>query len=93
MFTTPQNDAYPSINEYGSKLQTANLPATSGTGVIVYGNTKGFPSSGIILINKELITYTGKLSDRFTGCTRGAYGSTISAHTIGDYMRTVSAPV
>jgi hypothetical protein len=89
----PWNDAYPSINEYGSKLQTANLPSSSGTGVVVYGNTKGFPSSGIILINKELITYTGKLSDRFTGCTRGAYNSTISAHTIGDYMRTVSAPV
>jgi hypothetical protein len=91
--STPWNNGYPSINEYGSNLQTANLPATSGTGVIVYGNTKGFPSTGIILINKELITYTGKLSDRFTGCTRGAYGSTISAHTIGDYMRTVSAPV
>lgn len=97
--TTPQNDVYPSINEYGTFLQTSDLPAPNdlgylATGALVYAvKTNAFPSSGVLLINKELITYTGKLSDRFTGCTRGAYGSTISAHTIGDYMRTVSAPV
>ena len=97
--TTPQNDAYPSINEYGTFLQTSDLPAPDdlgylATGALVYAvKTNAFPSSGVLLINKEFITYTGKLSDRFTGCTRGAYGSIISTHTIGDYMRTVSAPV
>ena len=93
------NDAYPSINEYGTYLQTSSLPAVGdggylATGAIVYAvKTTAFPSSGTLLIDKELITYTGKLSDRFIGCTRGAYGSTVSPHTIGTYMRTVSAPV
>lgn len=87
------DNGYPSSQEYGSNLQTSNLSAVGGTGVIVYGNTRGFPSSGIIQINKELITYTSKLTDRFVGCTRGAYSSPIGSHLIGDYMRSVSAPV
>lgn len=34
-------------------------------------STQKYPSSGIILLNKEIIRYTGKDQNRFTGCTRG----------------------
>lgn len=38
----------------------------------IYVNTTDpFPGSGVILLDKELIRYTGKDANRFTGCTRG----------------------
>lgn len=92
------DNGYPSSQEYGTYLQTANLPNVGeggylSTGAIVYAQkTSAFPSSGYILVDKEIISYTGKLSDRFTGCTRGVYGP-ISSHTVGAYIRSVSAPV
>lgn len=91
--------AYPSSQEYGTYLQTVNLPSVGqggyvATNAVVYvQTTSGFPSSGSILIGKEIISYTGKLFDRFIGCTRGAYNSPIEPHSIGDYVRTVSAPL
>ena len=57
------------------------------TNVIVYCDTSGFPSSGTILINGEQITYTNKLSDRLLGCTRGANGTPVGLHVVGDYIR------
>lgn len=38
----------------------------------IYVNTTApYPGSGIILLERELIRYTGKDANRFTGCTRG----------------------
>ena len=84
--------AYPSINDYITQLDTDDLPTQGdasfiATGAIVYANTTNFASAGTILIGKEQISYTGKMNDRFTGCTRGVNGSPISSHVIGDYIR------
>jgi hypothetical protein len=38
---------------------------------IYVSNTAPYPGSGIILLEKEIIRYTGKDANRFTGCTRG----------------------
>ena len=39
--------------------------------------TKGFPKSyGLLKINAEIITYTGKTDSKFTGCVRGFSGVT-----------------
>jgi len=38
---------------------------------IYLSTTAPFPGSGVILLQKELIRYTGKDSNRLTGCTRG----------------------
>lgn len=92
------DNGYSSCQEYGTYLQTSDLPGVGGvgylaTGAIVYAQkTTKFPSSGYILVDKEIISYTGKLSDRFLGCTRGVYGP-ISSHTLGAYIRSISAPV
>lgn len=38
---------------------------------ILVESTSAFPGSGSIFLNKEIINYTGKTSNSFTGCNRG----------------------
>jgi len=57
-----------------------NGDITSTDTTITVNSTTGFPSSGTIQIGKEQITYTGKTSTTFTGCTRGANSTTASIH-------------
>ena len=56
---------------------TINVDLTkSPTGTI------GFPDTyGILKINNEIITYTGKTSSSFTGCIRGFSGVTSVSYT------------
>ena len=42
--------------------------------------TTGFDTAGLLLIDQELITYTGKTATDFTGCTRGTNGTTAASH-------------
>ena len=86
------NFVNPSINYYISQLNTADLPDDGdagyvASGAIVYANTTNFAATGTILVGREQITYTGKLSDRFTGCTRGVNGTPIEEHLVGQYIR------
>lgn len=47
-------------------------------------STSGFSTpAGSILIDNELITYTGTTGTSFTGCTRGASGTTAASHSSG----------
>lgn len=86
------NLAYPSINYYLTQLDTSDLPAENDVGYVatngvVYANTTNFASSGTILVGREQISYTSKLSDRFLGCTRGVNGTPIEFHGTGEYIR------
>ena len=86
------NLAYPSINNYMSILDTADVPDENGAGYIavgdvIYANTSKFPASGTILLGREQISYTSKLIDRFIGCTRGVNGTPIDSHPIGEHLR------
>jgi hypothetical protein len=47
--------------------------------IIVVDTTASFPATGLILIDEELITYTGITSTSFTGCTRGTGGTTAAS--------------
>ena len=47
---------------------------------ITVDGTADFPSAGTITIGSEKITYTGITSTTFTGCARGAGGTTAAAH-------------
>jgi hypothetical protein len=49
-------------------------------------STTGFRSVGAIRINNEIISYTGKTSTSFTGCTRGDFGTSNASHNSGDYV-------
>ena len=65
---------------------TLNGAITSSATTITVVSTSGFSSSGAILIENEVITYTGTTSTTFTGCSRGAYGSTAASHSSGAYV-------
>jgi len=45
------------------------------------GEIGTIPASGAILVDSELITYTGKAGGQLTGCTRGAYGTVAATHS------------
>jgi len=67
-----------------------NDPGYLATGAVVYaGSTTNFPASGTIIVGREKISYTTKLSDRFTGVTRGVDGTSAEAHDLLEYIRTI----
>jgi hypothetical protein len=68
------------------RYPTATLAADVATGdaVVIVDSTDGFPDSGIILFDGELIQYSSVLSDRFIVASRGFAGTLASAHTAGE---------
>ena len=75
------NVGYPSINYYLGRI---NQNLNSSDTIVYAENTTDFPASGTLQLGKEQITYTGKLSDRFTGCVRGVNGTTAQSHDISE---------
>jgi hypothetical protein len=76
------------------------LTYTSGTGLILLNSssttinvtsTAGFTAAGIILINSEVITYTGVTGTSFTGCVRGTNQSMAENHAL-DPVAPVATP-
>lgn len=55
--------------------------------------TEYFPSSGVLLVGDEIISYTGKTNGTFTGCTRAAQGTTAAALTDGQIITLASNAV
>ena len=62
---------------------TVNEALDNSETTITLTNGNIFPSAGTILIEDELITYTGRSTHNLTGCTRGALGTTAVAHDDG----------
>lgn len=74
-------DGYTTLTSSMTNTSTAPIQVTS---------TAGFPSSGALLIENELISYTTKTATTFDGTvTRGVYGSTNTSHTAGVYVSEV----
>lgn len=72
----------------GQSTTTTDNPLTAGATTINVVSTTGFPSAGtgdngFLIIGSEKIIYAAKTGTSFTGCTRGAYGTVATAHTIG----------
>jgi hypothetical protein len=57
-----------------------NGAINSAVTTITVDDTTYFPASGELIVESERITYTGKTGTTFTGCTRGANGSTAASH-------------
>jgi hypothetical protein len=55
------------------------------TTITVFG-TSTFTATGAIWIDGEYITYTGKTGTDFTGCVRGADGTTAASHLTGSLV-------
>lgn len=67
----------------GAQLTAINVGGgiSSSTTPITVDSTTGFPTSGILLIDNELITYTTTTPTTFAGTvTRGASGTVAAAH-------------
>lgn len=74
---------YGAFHQDGATVLTANLTNNSTTPIPVT-STAEFLAPGALLIDGELIKYTGKTPTTFTGITRGAFSTTNVAHTAGD---------
>lgn len=62
------------------KIDALNGAINNSVTTITVDDASSFPSTGTLLIDSEYITYTGTTSTTFTGCTRGANGSTAESH-------------
>jgi len=61
---------YQAINESARDRLAASMNNTQTS--IVLNDSSRFPSTGVVLIENECISYTGKSGNTLTGCTRGA---------------------
>ncbi|MBI4903376.1 MAG: carbohydrate binding domain-containing protein [Acidobacteria bacterium] len=63
---------------------TASQQILAGDSTVSVASTDGFaPTYGILSINDELIIYTAKTATQFTGCQRGAFGTSTAQHSSG----------
>lgn len=65
---------------YTSGTPVPNVLLNSSSTTINVASTTGFSAAGSILIDAELITYTGVTATSFTGCTRGTSQTTAATH-------------
>jgi len=65
-----------------STLETTLSADVNASAVVIeVADTSAFPAAGAITIESEVVLYTGKDATHFTGCTRGAQGTTGASHT------------
>jgi hypothetical protein len=70
-----------------------NGALTDSQNFIVLDDVHGFPNSGTVYIDNEMITYSGKTTatNRLTGCTRGATLSNFAAGAVRTYTAGAAA--
>lgn len=69
---------YVAVNELQNNLSGAINSAVTTVGL---NSTTSFPAVGLVLIDNEVIKYTGISSNNLTGCTRGFDGTTAASHS------------
>jgi hypothetical protein len=92
---TPGTVQYPTSQDTAATLfETADnaatvltLSITSGATFANVTSTTKFPSTGSLVIDSEVIYYTGKTGTSFTGLLRGRVGTTAAAHASGAQVR------
>jgi hypothetical protein len=65
-------------------------PVAANNVTITVDSTTDFPPAGIFIIGNELISYTGVSPTTFTGCTRGASGTTAAPHADNSIVQNAS---
>jgi hypothetical protein len=68
---------------FGTSSSTLNGGIDAVVTTITVFDTTAFTATGAIWIDGEYITYTGTTATDFTGCVRGANGTTAAAHLTG----------
>ena len=67
----------------------ATAAHTNSVTTLTVASTSVFPTKGYLVVKRELISYTGKTSTTFTGCTRGVGGTTAAAFGSGTLVEQV----
>ena len=70
---------------------TLNGGINNSVTTITVVSTTDFPTAGQLRIESEVVTYTGTTTTTFTGCTRGALGTTNAAHSTGVQVTKIQA--
>ena len=68
--------------QYDSRNLNSNI-SNSTTTILANGSISSYSSSGYIKIDNEIIKYTGKSGNSFTGCVRGQFGTGSASHNAG----------
>lgn len=76
------NLAYGQFIQNGATALTGAMTNNSTTPIQV-SSTAGFVSAGFLIIEQEIVQYTGKTATTFTGITRGVKGTTNVSHDPG----------
>ena len=71
---------------------TTDDPLDSTSTTINVVSTTGFPSSGVIIIGTEEISYTATTGTSFTGCVRGVNGTSAASHAVDSSVTALSDP-
>lgn len=85
------NYHYGAFHSNNSTSLVAAVPNSSSTLPIHVTSTAGFRSSGWIVLDAEIIAYTGITNNTFTGITRGVSDSNKSSHSIGILISSAEA--
>jgi hypothetical protein len=75
----------------GVTATTLNGAINSSVTSIVLTSATGFGTSGMVLIDSELVTYSGVSVNTLTGCVRAASGTTAAAHLTGTIVQLATA--
>jgi len=70
-----------------AETNTLNGGINDSVTTLTLTDATNFPTSGTLLIEEELITYTGKSSNDLTGLSRGISGTTAASHSSGETVR------
>jgi flagellin len=80
----PAKNPNPGVNVistyFGLGRTTLGQDIDSAATTIPVRTTQGFPPSGTVYIDNELISYTGTTANSLTGVTRGAMNTTAASH-------------
>ncbi len=60
---------------------------TSGSTTLTLAGGGTFPSSSAIVVDSEVIYYTGRSTNTLTGLLRGQEGTTAASHSVGVYVK------
>ena len=72
---------------FGAASSTLSSDITISATSITLADASAFPSSGCVIIETEIVQYSGKSTNTLTGCTRGAVSSTATSHMAGVTVR------
>lgn len=82
---------YGAFHSNNSTTLAVAIPNSSSTAPIQVASTVGFRTSGWLVLDAEIIAYTGIVNNTFTGITRGISSSTKSSHAVGILISSAEA--